>query len=653
VTLVSGIAAVVSLDGSGVPRSEIERMANVLKPYGPDRQKILTRGSAAFVFCLHKLTPEDSFEVQPLFLADRFVMLFDGRIDNRSELGNILGISTSELHSIPDSMIVLRLFDRWGERAFERINGVFAIILMDLQDGRLLCARDHMGLRVLNYHRSPTRFAVATVPEALFALSWVPRSLSKETLADTLAGRGATGERTCYEGVFRVLPGSMVHGCGPTFSKRQFWDPERIADVRFTNDHDYVEAFKERLDEAVKASLRSWRTPCAMMTGGLDSSSIAVVAADMLAASGNKLNTFTAVPEAGFTREDLPGRYFDETPYVRQIAEVNRNIVPHFITQNAEPIPEKIAQVIRMSGLVGGTMNSLWGIDMFAAARSAGHNVILGGDMGNLTMSYDGYGLFTELLATGRWLKLFTEIRSSGYRWRRHFRHMVIRPLIPAPLFRRYKQWRRGQNSPWHDSSVLSPEFAARCEVMERAARANEAFDTPPIRDARMGRIRDFRIYCETADWQAKVRANFGLDIRTPAFDRRLVEFCIGIPLDQYLRKGRDRWLIRRAMEGRLPGTVLNKTKFGAQAADWFPRLTRDRNLIANEVERLAQNPEVTSILDMQRLKAILDSWPDREPPVYSQEESRLSPLPDALGVAYFIENLTGVNVLQSRNNVA
>src|SRR6516225_1113314 len=126
----SAIAAVVSLDGSAVPRSEVERMANILKPYGPDRQKILTRGNAAFVFCLHKLTPEDNFEVQPLLFVDRFVMLFDGRIDNRSELGNILGISTSELHSMPDSVIALRLFDHWGERAFERILGVFAIFKM-------------------------------------------------------------------------------------------------------------------------------------------------------------------------------------------------------------------------------------------------------------------------------------------------------------------------------------------------------------------------------------------------------------------------------------------------------------------------------------------------------------------------------------------
>src|SRR5262245_41633335 len=104
-------------------------MANVLKPFGPDRQRILVRGNAAFVFCLHHLTPEDLFERQPLLFANRFVMLFDGRIDNRSELSKALGRATSELHSTPDSSIALGVFDRWGERGFERILGDFAIII--------------------------------------------------------------------------------------------------------------------------------------------------------------------------------------------------------------------------------------------------------------------------------------------------------------------------------------------------------------------------------------------------------------------------------------------------------------------------------------------------------------------------------------------
>src|SRR5690349_17022742 len=109
----SGIAAVLHLDGSTVPQAEIERVCNVLRPYGPDRQKVLVRGSAAFAFCLHQFTPEDAFERQPLVLANRFVLLFDGRIDNREELGTSLGIDALELGILPDSMIALHLFDRW------------------------------------------------------------------------------------------------------------------------------------------------------------------------------------------------------------------------------------------------------------------------------------------------------------------------------------------------------------------------------------------------------------------------------------------------------------------------------------------------------------------------------------------------------------
>jgi asparagine synthase (glutamine-hydrolysing) len=296
--------------------------------------------------------------------------------------------------------------------------------------------------------------------------------------------------------------------------------------------------------------------------------------------------------------------------------------------------------VIRTSGLPGGILNSLWGIDMFAAATAAGHNVMLTGEMGNITISYHGWGLFTEFLLTGRWLRLLVEITFSGYRWQRHVRQQLIAPLIPAPLLRSYKQWRRGGSPLWH-FSVIHPEFAAQSGVIDRTN--NVQFD---IRDWKLGRIYEIRDHCDIADWFGKVRAAFGLDLRTPAADRRVVEFCIGIPQDQYLRKGRDRWLIRRAMEGRLPDGVSNQKKSGAQAADWYPRLTRARDQIADEVKRLRQNPEVASMIDMQRLTAILDNWPNRQPPEYTPEEQQLLEIPDALGMAYFIDSVAGTNQL-------
>jgi asparagine synthase (glutamine-hydrolysing) len=620
-------------------------MANALKPYGPDRQKIVVYGSAAFVFCLHKLTPEDSFEHQPLLFADRFVLLFDGRIDNRSELGKVLNISTTELNSIPDSTIASRLFDRWGARAFERIVGVFAIITMDFRNKSLICARDHMGLRVLHYHQSPRRFAIATAPEALFALSWVPRLLNRDKVGDTLVQRGLNGETTYYRDIYRVLPGSTVQVRGATFSKTRFWNPENIPDIRFKSDGDYVEAFQDRLEAAVRACLRSVRLPCASLTGGLDSSSIAVIAGDILATDANRLNTFTAVPEPGFAREELRGCYYDETPYVRQIAEANSNIVPNFVAASkTTPILQQIAQQIRLGGFTGGILNGLWVMDLLAKARAAGHNVMLGGEMGNITMSYHGRGLITELLLTGRWLRLCTEMKYSGYQWRRYVRQYILGPLIPRPIFRSYKQWRRGSSPPWCDFSAIHPEFAQKSRVVERAAREYMPFDAPPLRDCKFSLINDFHCYCETADWFGAARAGFGIDIRTPAFDRRIVEFCIGIPQEQFLNRGRSRWLIRRAMKGRLPESVLNKTKTGVQAADWYPRLTRERNSIMEELKRFAANAAVASIVDLQRLRGLVENWPDHEPAEYSLEKKQLLALPEALGAAYFIESVTRTN---------
>jgi asparagine synthase (glutamine-hydrolysing) len=641
----SGIAAILNLDGSPVSPSEVARAANVLKPYGPDRQKTLVRNNAAFVFCLHQLTPEDLFEQQPLVLANRFVMLFDGRIDNRSELGDTLNIATNDLDLMPDSMIALRLFDRWSERAFERILGDFAIIVMDLQDGRMLCVRDQMGMRVLHYHRSATRFAVATNPDVLFALSWVPRIWSEDKVGDTLVHRGLNAETTYYKEIFRVLPGHIVQVRGSSLSKLQFWNHEHIPDVKLKSDHEYVEALQERLNLAVKSRLRSRRAPCAMITGGLDSSSIAVIAADMLAASGHRLDTFTAVPEAGYVREDSRGIYFDETPYVRQIADLNGNINPHFVAPSKGPILEQIAEEIRVGGQPGsGILNGLWTMDIYAAARSLRHNVMLCGEMGNTTMSYNGRCLLAELVRRGRWLRLLREIASSGRRWRHMLRHHTIAPFIPVPIFRWYKQLGRGGNPPWYEHSAIRPEFAAQSGIVDRAAREYLPFDKPIPRLGKQIRIDDLNMFCDSADWFAKVRAEYGIDTRAPAFDRRVVELCIGIPEDQYLRKGRQRWLMTRAMQGRLPESVLSNTRTGAQAADWFVRLTRERTQITAELKRLTSNPEVSSIIDLHRLIGVLDLWPEREPETFSAEQRLLMWVPMALGAANFIENATGAN---------
>ena len=430
-----------------------------------------------------------------------------------------------------------------------------------------------------------------------------------------------------------------------SLSKTRFWNADNIPDVRFKHDHEYLEAFKEVLHAAVKANLRSRRAPCSTITGGLDSSSISVIAADILAARGDKLNAFTAVPEADFTKEETHGLYFDERPYVLSIAKLNGNITPHFVPPRKGPIVEQIAEEIRVAGFPGvGTLNGLWVMDICAAARSLEHSVMLCGEIGNITISYHGRGLFAELVRKGRLLRLFREIASSGWRWRHMIRHCTVAPFIPSVVFRRYKQWSWGANPPWNGFTAIQSEFATRSGIVERVAREYSPFDAPPSSDSRLSRINDLHGFCDTADWFAALRAFLGIDMRAPAADQRVVEFCIGIPNDQFRRNGCERWLIKRAMEGRLPDSVLSNTKRGYQASDWFPRLTREREQIAAEVKRFTGNPEVSSIIDLQRLIEVLDQWPEREPSVFSDEQRLLMWIPQAVGTANFIESVTGVN---------
>ena len=262
---------------------------------------------------------------------------------------------------------------------------------------------------------------------------------------------------------------------------------------------------------------------------------------------------------------------------------------------------------------------------------------MLVGEMGNLIMSYHGRGLFAELVRTGQWIRLFAELKASGYQWKKILKLWTLGPFIPEPIFRRYKEWRRGGKPEWVDYPI-NPKFVTKTCLAERAARENAALDSPQLQNSRIGRINDFRCYIETADWFAKLRLGYGIDSRAPAFDRRLVEFCIGIPEEQYLHRGCDRWLIRRAMKGRLPDAVLYKKKYGAQAADWFPRLTRERDQIEKKLKQFSENSSIASIVDLERLIAIFSNWPKDQPAEYSQAQNLMLSIPQALGVAYFIE---------------
>ena len=267
-------------------------------------------------------------------------------------------------------------------------------------------ARDHLGLNVVMWHRSARFFAFATMPNGLFALDDVPRQLSEEKLADFFVLNHADHATTIYRNVFRLPPAHVMRiEADGSFKQFRYWSPAEIAPVELGCDRDYAEGLRERLDVAVRRQMRSAHPVGCLLSGGLDSSSVAALAARALAEKNERLAAFTGVPRRGFDGAVPAGYYADETPYVEAIARTVGNIdVSYVENDRCHDFSELERFFIALEGPVRNPTNFGWMLATLRLARAQGRRVLLGGFHGNCTMSWNGWSQAVTHLKRGRLL---------------------------------------------------------------------------------------------------------------------------------------------------------------------------------------------------------------------------------------------------------
>src|SRR5215472_517793 len=166
----SAIAGILRLDDQSASRGDLERMANTLAAHGPDRRGVYAAGQIGLAHLLMRMTPEDLFDRQPLRGASGAVIAADLRLDNRDELPAALGLDIEQAKTLPDSALALAAWERWGNEAWTRLRGPFAVAIWDPRKRVLTLARDPLGINVVMWHKSGRFFAFATMPNGLFAL---------------------------------------------------------------------------------------------------------------------------------------------------------------------------------------------------------------------------------------------------------------------------------------------------------------------------------------------------------------------------------------------------------------------------------------------------------------------------------------------------
>jgi asparagine synthase (glutamine-hydrolysing) len=628
----SAISGIWRLDGR--PHAELDclRLVQAQRAYGDEDQRVQPRGSLAFGRNLHRTVPEDRYDVQPVSGGSgRFLLVADLRIDNRAELLHALALP-SPSPGLADSGLLMAALERWGEDVVDRLSGDFAFAAWDNERQELILARDPTGQRPLHFHRNDKLVAFASMPRALFALPEIPAELDQRRLAELVADLRPPADKTFYKHVDRVPTGHVVRIGRAASRMRRYWNPP-LRQLRLRNDADYVEAFRERVDHAVAARLRGAEGLVAThLSAGYDSGTVTATAARL---SGGRVLAFTAAPRLGYSGEVPRGRIADETPYAAMTAAPYGNIEHVIVRPEGRSQLDLLDQSHSLAQYPAGQLsnNLYWtAINQEASRRGAG--VLLTGQVGNHSLSAAGLMLLADLIRERQVVRWWREARQvvakSPARWRGVLANS-FGPWLPRPVWVQINARLAGGSSKAHRPHLLTERWAAEIDNSHNPGR-----DTVPPRDSYAMR-RTLLQSVDPGTHRKGSLAGFGIDERDPTADRQLIEFCLSLPPDQLLKDGVTRPLARRALADRLPGAILNDGPRGYQMPDWNEALRLEE--VRKQVELVAASPTAASIIDVGRLRQMVDDWPTGDwnsPRVVMEYRFRFL---IALSVAHFIRS--------------
>ena len=249
-------------------------MLRALEIYGADRSAFVEDGPFAMGSHLLRLLPEDQWDHQPLRPGDsKGRLVADARIDNRETLARELDISAGAAAELADSDFVMKAWERWGEDSVKHLIGAFAFAVWQPEKKRLFIARDPIGERPLYFCQVGGLFAFASMPGGLLTLPGVDMSLDEEMLALYVALLPQPPGRTLFRHIQKVAQGHSMTITPGGVTQRQYWKIGDTRALRLPNDAEYLEAFRQCFDEAVRCRLRTTGGIGTELSGGLDSSS--------------------------------------------------------------------------------------------------------------------------------------------------------------------------------------------------------------------------------------------------------------------------------------------------------------------------------------------------------------------------------------------
>lgn len=575
-----GIAGQFALNGGKADADLVGAMAERLRHRGPDGEGSLFSGPVGLAHRRLAIIDLSDEGRQPMANEDGSLwIVFNGEIYNYLELRDELLAAGHRFVTATDTEVILHAYEEWGRDCLHRFNGMWAFAIWDDRRRELFCARDRLGVKPFYYTTAGDSFLFASEIKALRAHPAVGRRPNDRMLLTFLAWGVAdhTGE-TMYDGVLQLRPAHfIVVSEGGVGKPQRYWDVTMNAASRGADDEAAARRVRELLTDAVRLRLRSDVPVGTCLSGGIDSSTITVLINDLLRAErpgsvGDRQKTFSVC---------FDDERFDESRHIDTVVAAT-GVASQRVTPDTDGLWEDIGRLLYMQD------------EPFASLSIYAQYCVMRLAQREVKVVLDGQGADEQL---------------AGYiAYQAPYIRGLLRQgqILPA--------LREAAGSAKHHRSFFS--WAAR-QFMVRSERRGLLRGSAPEVLRYAGSLDEVLKREVTASnlplllhWEDRNSMAFSIEARVPFLDYRLVEYLAELPLDQKIRGGVTKLVLRRAIRGLVPDAIrcrMDKMGFVTPEEAWMKDELRPHILALFSSHEFSRRPYWDAERVLRNYRAFLD----------------------------------------------
>ncbi|HIH44343.1 MAG TPA: asparagine synthase (glutamine-hydrolyzing) [Candidatus Methanoperedenaceae archaeon] len=582
-----GITGILNFDGSTVDSTLLESMAALIRHRGPDDEGYYFDDNVGLG---HRRLSIIDLQTghQPMSNEDETIwIVFNGEIYNYLELRKEL-LPGHKFRTQSDTEVLIHLYEEYGERCLDKLNGMFAFAIWDTRKRRIFAARDRLGIKPFYYFSDGSHFIFSSEIKAILKHPAVRREPDHEAIIDYLTFQFCLGDKTLFNGIKKLLPGYylILDAASHDVSLHKYWDIQYSIDTYHTEDY-FSDKLLMLIEDAIRLQLRSDVPLGAYLSGGLDSSTVTCIASML---SSNRIKTFTG----GFNE----GRDYDETEYAKLVSKFAN-------TEYFEIFPEPSDFMKYISQLIYHMDEPVAGPGLFPqylVSKLASENVkvALGGQGGDEV--FGGYA---------RYLVAYLEqcIKGTIFQTQDEGKHVVtlesiIQNLVVLQNYRQLLQyfWSDGLFEPMDNryfklvdrssgyDEIYTDDFKRLTGSYSPFESFKKIFNNPDTLSYfnKMTYFDMKTLLPALLQVEDRVSMAVSLESRVPLLDHRIVELIASIPPTMKFKGGELRYIYRKSVKNIIPREILerkDKMGFPVPLQEWFKGDLKDyvRDILLSE----------------------------------------------------------------------